>query len=493
MSLHVQPSFTRKALFGLIAVACCTGVISLAHAQNTGAVSAALDKLDRENSDKDLLYYLERGELLRTRGSWEESRDTLFKADDTVRLWEEEVKANGAKIVGDIGSYVLNDTTRRYEGRDYEKVMLSVRIALNHLALGDWDKARTEIKKMHEREAVIAEFRAKELEAAKKEAESKGIKTTSFKELNGYPIETLEDPAVRALKNSYESAFANYLAGFVYESLGEPSLAAAGYRKANEMRPGEKMLEDSLAGLDARAGRSRQAKGSVDVLLVVESGTPPRIDSKTLPIVLPIIGKSGVSMVATPISWPVINPVSSAGIPSTVAVDDKTVPLSLLTNMDLMARRALSDEMPGIIFRSGVRAIAKGVAQKAVQDNASSFGLMGSVLSAAASLTAVATEKADTRSWYSVPGFYSVGRITVPAGAHTITFGGETRELKISGPYAVIALRSSDAGLTLAQTPFVEPPAAAVAAAPQPLQEAVSDDARTGAKPAKGGKKDKKG
>ena len=462
---HFKPS--RKTVLAFVMLAMLG--TSFSSRADSAAPDAALDKLERDNKgEKELLYYLDRGELLRTKGAYEDSRTTLLKADDFVRQWEEDVKLNGAKILGDIGSYLINDSTRRYEGRDYEKVMLSVRIALNHLALGDWDGARTEIKKMHEREAVIAEFRSKELDAEKKQAEAKGIKTTSFKELNGYPIESLEDPSVRALKNSYESSFANYLAGFVYEAQGEPSLAAAGYRKAIEMRPGEKMLEDSLAGLDARTGK--RSRGTVDTLVIVESGSPPEIDSTTLPIPLPIISKSGVSIVATPISWPVIRPVSTSGIPGSVMVNDQPVSLSLLTNVDLMARRALSDEMPGIIFRSSVRAITKGVAQKAVQDNSSAFGMFGAVLSVAASAVAVATEKADTRSWQTIPGFYSVGRITLPVGTNKISLGGETREVQISGPYAVLALRSGRNGLTLAQTPYVEPPPEPVVAAPEPVQ-----------------------
>ena len=473
-----------KARLNRLALAFSTlALIATAQAQTLAANEADLAAL--ESGDKDLLYYFNKGELLRNKGAFEPSREAWLAADTQVRAWEEDVKVNGAKILGDIGSFILNDTTRRYDGRDYEKVFVNVRIALDHLALGDWNAARTEIKKMHEREAIIAEFRSKELEAAKGAAEAKGIKTTSFKELNGYPIETLEAPEVQALKNSYESAYANYLAGFVYEALGEPSLAAAGYRKANEMRPGDPVLEDSLKGLDARAKKSRAKKDQVDVLILVESGNAPKIDSVTLPIPLPIISKGGVSMVMTPISWPVIRPNDNSVVPATVTVNDKDLPLSLLTSTDLMARRALSDEMPGIIFRSGVRAIAKGVAQKAVQDNAGSLGVFGAVLSVAASAVAVATEKADTRSWNTLPGFYSVTRTTLPAGSHKISvrtnLGIETRDVQLSGPYAVVALRTGN-GLALAQTPYVAAPTVTIA---DPVP------AETPAAPAKEGKKKK--
>ena len=41
------------------------------------------------------------------------------------------------------------------------------------------------------------------------------------KEINGYPVETLNDPEVLALKNGYSNALSHYLAGFLYEVLGE--------------------------------------------------------------------------------------------------------------------------------------------------------------------------------------------------------------------------------------------------------------------------------
>ena len=479
-------SWHKNSFSAMTAIAVLFAVPSFSMAQS--ASSAAVDKLDA-GKDRDILYFFDRGEALRDQGAFLESLNTWRQADDQVRLWEESIKVDGSKILGDIGSYLLNDTTRRYEGRDYEKVILSVRLAMSHIALGDWDSARTEVKKMHEREAVIAEFRAKELDATKRESEAKGLKATSFKELNGYPVETLDDPAVRALKNSYESAYANYLAGFVYEALGEPSLAAAGYRKAAEMRPNEKTIDDSLAGLDQRAASAKSNRKTVDVLVVVESGSPPEITSTTLPIPIPIIGRSGVSIVATPLSWPVIQPANTSVIPNSVQVNGNTVPLTLLTNMDLMARKAMSDEMPGIIFRSSVRAITKGVAQKAVQDNTSSMGMFGAILSVAASVVAITSEKADTRSWRSLPGFYSVARVTLPVGTNNIGIGGDMREVKISGPYAVVALRRSSAGMTLAATPYVEPPPVVVAA---PVPVITAPVAPAEAKPAAPVKAEKK-
>ncbi len=56
--------------------------------------------------------------------------------------------------------------------------------------------------------------------------------------------------------------------------------------------------------------------------------------------------------------------------------------------------------------------------------------------------------------------------MTLPPGAHTVTIdtpsGPQTRDIQISAPYAVVALRSNMNGTAVAQTPYVEAPAKAV-------------------------------
>ncbi|MBI3593683.1 MAG: hypothetical protein HY200_01870 [Nitrospirae bacterium] len=412
----------------------------------SGKVDLALADLESHNPlpDKGLLYYLEKGELQRIKGSLVESRASWLKADYLVRKWEDQVKLDFSKLMGDVGSFLINDTTRRYDGRDYEKVLLNVELALNHLALNHWDDARIEIKKMHEREAIIAEFRAKELENAKEKASNKGIQATSFKELKGYPIETLEAPEVRELKNSYESAFANYLAGFVYESLGEVSLAAPGYRRAAEMRPNIPLIDEGLLGLDERI---RSAHPDVtDTLFVIESEFAPAIQSQEFGLFLPIACKNGYCPELVQISWPVIRLQASAALTSSITVDHQSFPVVMMTSVDAMARRALSDEMPVIIARTAIRAIAKTVVQKGIDDKTSDLGLPGLLVSIGAKIGTAVSETADERAWRTLPGYYSIARARLPAGAHHIgiqtSVGEQDLEVRLSGGYAVVSLRT---------------------------------------------------
>jgi uncharacterized protein len=160
--------------------------MDLAAAGNIGSAIEQLEKRHRD-ADKDLLYFLELGELQRLAGRLEQSQQSWMAADLQVQAWEAAARADPQKLLGAAASLMINEKLAPYTGHDYEKVMLSTRIALNHLALDQWDKARVAIRRTHEREAVIAELRARELLETEEEARKRGART-SFKDLNGYPV-----------------------------------------------------------------------------------------------------------------------------------------------------------------------------------------------------------------------------------------------------------------------------------------------------------------
>lgn len=398
-----------------------------------GHVDQAVKQHEANNSGSnfDLLYYLEKGELLRLQNQYKDSASTWLLADQKVNEWENEAKIRAGAILENAGTVVLNDKTRRYDGHDYEKVMLSTQLALDHVLSGDWNSARTEIKKTHEREALIAEINAKNTEEIAQKSKKKGI-TTTFKDLNGYPVETLNAPEVTALKNGYQSAFSHYLAGFIYEALNEPGLAAPGYRQAIELQPNVKILEEGLATLDARP--SLRKPNETDVLLVVESGAAPALTSVRIPVPV-IVSNLGV----IPISFPVLHSDPSHTLqPSSIAIDNKdSLPLATITSIDAMSRRALRDDMPGIIVRGIVRAAAKTMAQKALMDQGGGAAIAGIALNVAN----VVTESADERTWRTLPSTISIARVTLPSGNHDITVNNSKQSVDVKGSHAIIVAR----------------------------------------------------
>jgi uncharacterized protein len=397
----------------------------------TGNVDGALTLLEKNNTgdDKDLLYFFEKGELLRAKGDLTGSQTAWRSADLQVYKWEESVKFDSEKYLAQFDSFLVNDKVRRYEGYDYEKVMLTTQMALNLLALNDFDGARTEIKKTHEREAVIADLRDKEYLKREHEAEREGV-TTQMKDLRGYPVEALDAPEVVGLKNSYQSAFSHYLAGFVYEALGEKDLAAPGYRKAAELRPNTPLLEQALLDLD----NAKVGADETDVLVVVQSGLAPARDSIRLPLPIPIDGH----LVITPLSFPVIKADTSTATFAQIGVDGQQQNLTALNSTTAMSRRALRDDMPGIILRTTVRAVTRGVAQNNLNKTNPMAGLVLGIASAV-------TEGADTRTWRTLPDMTQVTRLRLKRGDHQVSLpnalGGTLVTVKADQRYQVITLR----------------------------------------------------
>jgi hypothetical protein len=417
----------------------------------SGQIDAAIRELERDNKgkdeDRDLLFFLELGELKRLKTDYPGSQAAWLTAEQRVLEWEAAAKADPARISGAALSYVLNDKLRAYEGHDYEKVMLTTRVAMNHLALGEWDNARVAIKRTHEREAVIAAVREQEYEKVRAEARKRGY-TPGFKDLNGYPVTEIDNPEVNSLRNSYQSALSHYLAGFVYEAQGEPSLAAPGYRQAIELRPGIPLLEEGLAGLEQRL--ASRGEGGTDTLFVIETGLAPARQSRDFNIPIPV----NEYWIVVPVAFPVMRSQGEFVAPGNVTIDgSSTLTPVMVTSVDAMARRSLQDEMPGIVLRGAIRSTGKAVAQYQARRAAQQRYRKGDDGTAAAldfaafllMVGSAATESADERGWRSLPAQIHVARGRLPPGRHRVTIetaaGPRSTEVNISGTHAFVGLR----------------------------------------------------
>ena len=407
------------------------------NAAAVGDVDGAIKRLQANNArgEKDLLYYFELGMLERLRSQYGESQKAWAAAQERIEAADQRTAQD---LLRNASSYVISDKVRVYEAHDYEKVMLLTYMALNQLAMGHVEEARVAIKQTHELEATIEQSRARALQEVQAEAKKRGA-TTSFKELNGYPVETIDNPEVNALKNGYQSALSHYLAGFIYESLDEPSLAAPGYRLANELQPNKPALEEALRGLDQRVGAAPD--GMVDVLFIVSSGAAPALRSQQFRLPVLVSGASVLVAYSFPVMMPSLYDDTPTG---RVIGGAQQVALTPLTSIDLMARRSLKDEMSGIMLRATVRATTSAMLQYQAQHNRGSDAAAAAAIAAFAATALLQT--ADDRTWRSLPAQVSIARVRLPPGVHDVTlqsaFSGEQRaRINVSGRYAVIDFR----------------------------------------------------
>jgi hypothetical protein len=448
------------------------GTVSLV---KSGAVKQAVEQVERNNEagvisrDKDILYYLEKGELLTLASDYPAGRDSWLKADEFVRAWEDSVRADAGKVIGDVGSFLVNDKTRRYDGQDYEKVMLSTNLTLSHVMQGNYDLARVEMKKTYEREKLIESFREKEYDKLQEDAKKQNA-TVDVRQMKDYPMAELDTPEVNGLKNGFQNAFSHYLAGYFFEVTGELSLAEPGYRNALKLAPNSRIVQAGLKDV----GRRRPGANESDVLFVIESGFAPSWKSITVPI--PVPRRNGVMV--TPLSFPLIKAENRGFVPAAVSVAGRQFPVETLTNIDAMARRQLKDQMPSILLRTVSRAVLKSAAQDQAYRG-------GAVLGVLANVATVATEQADDRSWRTLPERISIARATLAQGVQTIELqtgaGTFKKEVDIGNRFSIIPIRLTGGAVYVGQpnTPgSAGSGMAEVVAEPEPRQPAARKPAR---------------
>lgn len=440
--LEKAKPFNRTSLFLFFLLSACASqqskVNQVSALFRAGNLTATQVTLVDAIPNKSNLYYLESGIVSGLMGLPRIPNSTQsFLAADQL-LQQNELKRSYLKnSLSALGGYFLSEGIgKEYELKPYEGSQLAYRLALNHVLAGSWENGRVEVTKMVAREKSLAEFNALKYQAIE-EKRAQGISgmsgtintrvEASNPIIGGYPVNTFSSPEVLHLKNSYQSAAAHYLAAFIFEKLGEPSLAAPGYRQAIELRPDLSFLREGLQNLDQNTSPKNLSNsiGTSDTLFVIETGYLPQIDNFKINLPIPF----GNVMKFATISYPVIQPNTEQFNPEQLGVDGNPIVTSMVTSLDAMVRRDLRDEMPGYILRGTSRAITQVLTQIAVEKgiqgnnrNNSNQAALGAFASLLTGVAMSEVSSADIRHWTLLPAQIYMARQSIPNGVHQIAF-----------------------------------------------------------------------
>jgi hypothetical protein len=219
----------------------------------------------------------------------------------------------------------------------------------------------------------------------------------------------------------------------VFESLGETSDAMIAYRSAYEIyrryparfgvavprylvrdlvRLGERL------GLDDEADRYRREfnlsdaeltprPGQGEVILVFDSGLAPIKQESNV-----VVPTTSGRLIAVSMPYYVSRRPAVTG--ATLSADGAaTAHTALVEDVDAAAVATLEQERPAILARTVARAIVKNdVSRRVSKDNE----LLGAVVN----IAGVVTERADTRSWSTLPNRIYVARLPLEPGKHSI-------------------------------------------------------------------------
>jgi hypothetical protein len=345
-----------------------------------------------------------------------------------------------------------------YIPRPFESTMLSFNLALNHSIAGRNDLAFVEARKIIEKEKFIERLNQKTIEAIR-EQEKTDYKIgpmakplSKIEMIEDYPIEIFKLKKNKLeIKKSYQSAAANFLAGFIFEAEGDNSLASPSYINALEIIPNSKLFSDSLKNL----GSNNRKSNSSEVLFIFEVGLVPKLTTKKYRY--DVLTKAGQRF--TSITLPTIsdNETISERL-GKVFVNHEQLNTELTSDISQILVRELKDSMPKYLAMATSKALLEissqiSVAQitKGMEKNDSGLTrLLASALVAGI----YSRGEIDVRTWDTLPETIYMARAKLPYGEHYISFqenfNPKRKNFLIDRPYQIINIRILDRNTFLA-------------------------------------------
>ncbi len=440
-------------------------------ANDPKGADAIVQRTEKEYGEKSLvLYGMDRGMLLQLAGDYRQSNTVLEQAEEELdRLYTRKIRTESL-------AFMTNDTALAYEGDPYEQVLVNVLKALNYTALGQWQDALVEARRIDHRLNVLSD-------------------------------QTQEKGAYR------EDGFARYLSGILYESTGDLNNAFIAYRKAYETFDATRawsytvvpsqLREDLLRTAEAlhftqelaeyrrlfpdtKWETSQSLQQLAQVVVISYNGRAPRKEDQLLdlPVSLDALqlvllnrglsqanrqSNRGMDTVLYGLNGHVVRVALPRLAPqkTQVPVDRVslipengtrvTVNTELVHNVTALAEKALSERMAGITVKALARAatkfaLAEGAMRGAQQAAGKDAGpLVGLLVGLLAKGLAVASEEADKRSWQTLPDEIHLARVWVPAGRYQVQSqsGGGSHDPLTSEAMRTLALGPGETALLL--------------------------------------------
>lgn len=352
---------------------------------------------------------LERGRIAHVKGDFGTSEEEFRHAIELSGRFDDRAKISLSAVSDQVTSIVYNDSVIDYEPAGFERVMMHHFQALNFLARGNLDSAAVEVRRANDEQERALKAHEREVAEAQKASSEKGI---TWSDLSNDVANALGNSKAvgNSVKNSFQNAYTFYMSGVVHELQNEPNDAFIDYKKALEIASQNRFIQRDVARLakqlamtddigryskifpKAFAALDAPKEGDVDLVVLFEDGLVPEKQAIKLP--LPVPGVGGLTAFAIPTYHVSVTP------PQPLVVRGGTTPLGKterICAIDALAVKDYEEKAPAMLVRQVLRTAAKGVATAA----AGHYG--GGLGSLASSAYAVATEKADTRSWRSLP------------------------------------------------------------------------------------------
>ena len=338
-------------------------------------------------SDPDLtgsafLSGAEAGMVALAAGEWEAAVLALTAAADQARELEERALASPQALGEDLLSFALNEGAQAYSGEGYERVLLHAALALAYLAQGRLDAVSVEARRANRLLESEEELYDKQYAAG---GLGHFVSATSY-ELSG----------------EYDQAYIDY-ERMVAKDLGTELAGEALIRIADWLG-----YTEERARWVARFGeRDLPGPDAATIVVIAGLGVAPQKREVLIQIPTP----RGLVQWAVPRFVPFPRAVDALILRSNGAALARTVTIE---DVSRVAHANLEDRIAWLGAKSAIRATLKlGLTHELGRDH----GVLGLI---AGSVFSAATERADLRSWRTLPAAWHAARSAVEPGVHDI-------------------------------------------------------------------------
>lgn len=379
------------------------------HAYFRGDYERALTLIEKvKPASRDrLLYLLDKGMILHGAGKYKESNRVLEQAEELANV------LYAKSLTRELAATLWSEEAREYPGERHERALIPVVRMLNYIMMDEWNEALVEVRRLG----------------------------TTVEEIYGE-------------KHRYANAFSLYLSAIIWEAMGQINDALIDYNKLGKQRAnvpyyGHDMKATSRElgmqvklppkGSEAWKKSSGYRKQNGELIVIAATGRSPRFVSEW-----ESTGYFSVSM-------PNMVYYSPSTQYASVVVDGEKLGTThpfynivddIVVALKERAKRSMIRKMVKLSVQTGL--YTGGLILMDSDDTKQQLaGLALSLLAMSMS----ASDKADERSWRTLPAEYQIGRFYLTPGEHEVEIvpenGGApiTRRVDISGerPSVILA------------------------------------------------------
>lgn len=433
----------------------------------------------RDASDADrLLWQLESGAANRIAGDFRASAARFADALETVRAWD---RRPDTLLSAEALATLNNMSSLPYRGTGGDRILLSTYQALNHLSLGERDKARVALNLALERQKEAVAANAARIEQTQNETRAaRGNYDVGRAERDGRFAGALDNAygESRALRGyaDYVNPFSVWLHGLFFLHAGDGSAsdlerARISLRRAAEMTGNAAAREDAESAAAVAAGTGAKPPANV-TYVIFETGLAPVREQVRIDVPLfiattrvPYVGAAFPRLrfrrhFANTLAISTVAAGTAGAAGSAVAPPPPPVSTERIANVDAIVAADFNNALPSVIARTLINAGVKAAASYAVNEASARSRNAGVQLAAFVGTFAYsyATTGADLRAWHSLPKEFQIAKLPTPANRRLRLATGAAPFVEITldpGEVNVVHVRSPSETAPLTVSQFV--------------------------------------